>query len=587
MMNTLARLAETTTSPIADLRALAHELAPPREQIEATFVRVGARLSEGASILNRVTKVFEALPGELQSPQLAEASERLADVGVQARTISEQFSVELADLTQLVDVVAAADHPIAALRRTVKMMSIVAINARVVAAGIVGDSDDFDVFTTDIAQLSDNATTTIQEFTALYRQLTAEVGQAAYQRGQFQNAHASSLSGLAASMDGALAAVARQRAVSVQGSAETGRVSRQIITRIANAVMALQVGDATRQRIEHVEAGVTMLCDLLEANTLADDDAAGALAAIGQLQAAQAFESDIAGASDALRDLSADARAIMSHSRSIYGEAGPGSETPLTALGRAVRDAAIVLLDCESERGKLEQVAGAVLRTVDALLTHVAAVQEIEANMRLVSLNAAVKCAQLGPRGASLNVIARQLRELTGETVTAAEAAMSGLHDAARLARSFGAAANGDASGRIGQLEHEATAALVLLQGVDRALAQALATLESDGPKVIDLLGNAAQTFGDQDAISESVRDLQLQLLALCPPAEGRPAPVGELADRLWSAYTMDAERRIHEDMLGARSRGAVASEAHEPADATPEATPTGAAEDDLDALFF
>jgi hypothetical protein len=458
--------------------------------------------------------------------------------------------------------VAAAEHPIGELRRTVKMMGIVAINARVVAASIVGDSDDFDVFTTDIAKLSEGATSTIQHFTTAYRQLTDEVGQAARQRSQFENAHADTLSVLAADMDVALSELARQRAISADGTAQTGRVSRQIVSRIASAVMALQVGDATRQRIEHVEAGLTALGDLLAAGNLQESDRHAASSLAGSLQVAQlsaaadAFENDVAEAGSALRDLAADARAIMDQSRAIYGQDGAEASS-LTALSKAVRHAALVLRDCETERGKLESVATAVLSTVGTLLSHVEAVQEIEANMRLVSLNAAVKCAQLGPRGAALNVIARQLRELTGETVAAAEGAMAGLHEAAGLAQAFGAAANGDAAGRVGQLEQEATAALVLLQGVDAALAEALATLNRDGPSVIGLLSTAAETFASQASISETMRDLEMQLVAECPPvASATPsgAVTGYLATHR-ARYTMDAERKIHTKMFGEPAR--------------------------------
>lgn len=560
-------------------------LAGPREQIESTFVTVGARLAEGAAMLNRVTKVFEALPAQLQGPDLIEASTRLADVGRQAQAISTLFAAEQADLTRLVDVVAAAEHPIGELRRTVKMMGIVAINARVVAASIVGDSDDFDVFTTDIAKLSEGASTTIQQFTTAYRQLTDEVGQAARQRGQFENAHADTLSALAADMETGLAELARQRAISADGTAETGRVSRQIVSRIASAVMALQVGDATRQRIEHVEAGLAALSDLLSAGTLQEDDRQAARSLAAGLQAAQlsaaadAFENDVAEAGSALGDLAADARAIMDQSRAIYGQDDGADTSSLAALSHAVRHAAQVLHDCETERGKLESVATAVLGTVGVLLSHVEAVQEIEANMRLVSLNAAVKCAQLGPRGAALNVIARQLRELTGETVAAAEGAMAGLREAAGLAQSFGAAANGDAAGRVGQLEQEATAALVLLQGVDAALAEALATLNRDGPSVIGLLGTAAETFAGQAAISETMRDLEMQLVAECPPVASA-TPSGAAAEYLAThraRYTMDAERKIHTKMFGA-----------EPAPVTPVANDTEETDlDALDALFL
>lgn len=580
-MTALAPSPDTEPDDLAALRAIAPALAVPREQIESSFVNVGAVLTEGAAKLNAISRVFEALPAELESPELGEASARLAEVGRRAQAISASFATEQADLAQLVEVVAAADHPISDLRRAVKMMSIVAINARVVAASIVGDGDDFDVFTHDIAKLSESASSTINEFTSVYRRLTDEVGQAARQRGQFQFAHADSLTGLAASMDTALAEVAGQRSISVESSAQTGRVSRQIVGRIASAVMALQVGDATRQRIEHVESGIATLCDLLEDAQLPAEEAIAARGHIGGLQVAQlaaataAFEADVDEAGSALRDLSADARDIMDHSRTIYGGSGNSANAPLSALSRAVEDAALVLGDCEVERGKLELVAGAVLRTVGVLLTHVEAVQEIEANMRLVSLNAAVKCAQLGPRGAALNVIARQLRELTGETVVAAESAMTRLHQAASLAQSFGAAANGDAAGRVGQLEQEATLALGLLQGVDRSLAEALGTLERDGPNVIALLGKAADAFVNQAAISETLHDLQLRLLDACPAQATEPSDaIRAVLSGLRKSYTMEAERKIYENLFGA--------DMAEPAPVEEAANDT-----DLDALFF
>jgi len=581
-MSALAQSLSPAAGDTAALRAIGVALATPREQIESTFVTVGARLTEGAAMLNRITKVFEALPAQLQSPELAEASLRLADVGKQAQTISALFATEQADLARLVEVVGAAEHPISELRRTVKMMGIVAINARVVAASVVGDGDDFDVFTTDIAKLSEGASTTIQQFTAAYRQLTEEVGQAARQRSQFENAHADTLSTLAADMETALAELARQRAISADGSAETGRVSRQIVMRIASAVMALQVGDATRQRIEHVETGIAAVADMLDGGNLQENDRQTTVMLAGGLQIAQlsaateAFEGDVAEAGSALRDLAADARAITDQSRAIYGQGDEAGASSLAALSKAVRHAALVLRDCEAERSKLERVASAVLGTVGVLLSHVEAVQEIEANMRLVSLNAAVKCAQLGPRGAALNVIARQLRELTGETVEAAEASMAGLHEAAGLAKSFGAAANGEAAGRVGQLEQEATAALVLLQGVDAALADALATLNRDGPNVIALLGTAAETFVSQASISETMRDLEMQLVEACPPVTGAaqtPATAALLSAHR-ARYTMDAERKIHERLFGA--------------DAVPPPPAVEEAEDvDVDDIFF
>ena len=574
----------TSRIEAATVSALAAALARPREDIESAFVSVGTRLSEGAAMLNRLTRLFEALPAALQGEDVIEASSQLRAVAQKARELTEAFAKEKADLTRLAEVVRAANGPIGELRRTVKMMGIVSVNARVTAAGIVGDSDDFEVFTTDIATLSDSASKTIHDFSQAYRQLTVEVEQAAAQRARFDAAHAHTLSELARSLDETLEALDCQRRASVESSAETGRVSRQIVGRIGSAVMALQVGDATRQRLEHVEAGLENLADILAGRAVAGhvvseemrDQALAVISTLEQTQlreTARSFAEEVGDAEKALAALASDAGTIMARSRDLYG-AGSGESSALTSLSAQVRKATEILRDCEIERAKLEAVAAAVQDTVTVLLGHVAAVQDIEANMRLVSLNAAVRCAQLGPRGASLTVIASQLRELTTETVVAAEGAMARLDEASTLAGAFGAAASGDNAGQIGRLEQQANHAMTLLTGLDDRLAKALASLNADGPKVIRLLEAAAEGIDGQTRLAETMDDIALQIAALSaePVPETLPAELVPVLEELRRSYTMEAERQVHSRLFGSAS-AAPAEESE--------------AELDLDAIMF
>lgn len=548
----------------SSVSALAEALSRPREEIEAAFVEVGTRLSEGAAMLNRLTKLFEALPAALQGDEVIEASAQLRAVASKARDLTQDFAKEKADLECLSQVVAAANSPIGELRRAVKMMGIVSVNARVTAAGIVGNNEDFEVFTTDIATLSDSARTTIHEFSQVYRQLTTEVEQAASQRARFDAAHAHTLSELAEQLDQTLCALDAQRQSAVEGSAETGRVSRGIVGRIGSAVMALQVGDSTRQRLEHVESGLACLADIIADNEAFDDDSrrqsVAALSVLEQTQlreTALEFAEEVGEAETALAALASDAGTIMARSRDLYGAGKDASA--LTVLSAQLRTATEILRDCEIERGKLEAVASAVQQTVSVLLGHVAAVQDIEANMRLVSLNAAVRCAQLGPRGASLTVIASQLRELTTETVVAAEAAMGQLDEASALAGAFGAAAGGDNAGQIGRLEQQANHAMSLLSGLDERLAGAMQSLNSDGPKVIKLLAAAAGSIDGQVRLSESMEDIAMQIAALSNdsvPATP-PAALTTVLERLRKSYTMEAERKIHAALFGGVAQAA------------------------------
>lgn len=570
----------TSTTP--DMaRRIADDLARPRQEIESAFVSVGARLSEGAALLNTLSKLFEALPEALQGSEVAEALAHLRAVAESASALSDTFGQEKADLARLVDVVAAANSPISDLRRTVKMMGIVSVNARVTAAGIVGDSDDFDVFTTDIASLSHSANQTIQEFAQIYRQLTTEVDRAASQRARFEGAHANTLSSLARSLADTIVALERQQAAAAEGSAETGRVSRQIVVKIGSAVMSLQVGDATRQRIEHVEAGLMALAETSEAHLVLDDELDDAIAVLACLQQTQltdiaaAFAQEVEQAEQDLNALANDAGVIMARSRDFHGD-GSDKGSAIASLSAQLRTAVSILKDFETERAKLEAVAGAVQETVRVLLEHVGAVQDIEANMRLVSLNAAVRCAQLGPRGASLTVIAMQLRELTSETVTAAEAAMNKLDQSSKLAGSFGAASGGNGAGKVSDLEEQATLALNILGTLDTLIAGALARLNTDGPKVIGLLDAAARGLSGQSALAETLDDTALAIAGLSGQDMPASIPPGlrPLLAQLRNNYTMEAERLIHDQIIPRD-------------DSMPAAEPEPEADMDLDAMMF
>lgn len=542
------------------ITAIAADLGASRAELETAFVDVGDWLSQSVTLLNRISTTFEALPQDLASPELSEATTRLDAVGRRAQELSASFAAEQEDIARLVAVVTGAEHPISDLRRTIKMMGIVAVNARVVAAGIGGNERDFDVFTTDIAQLLTGATGTIQAFSTVYAQLTEVVHKAATQRAQFETTHRDTLSGLATRLDTNLEAIIRRRAASAEGSAETGRVSRQITQRIGSAVMAMQVGDSTRQRMEHAELALTDLAAWMDGGmareiVLQETDRAAALIDVSRLEARQlagagaSFEHDVGEAELALQQLAADAKTVMARSQDVYGDKQGGGQSSLSVFSTEMRRAVEVLRHCEAERGKLESVAGDVQATVKILLDHVEAVREIEANMRLVSLNAAVRCAQLGPRGRALNVIARQLRELTGDTVIAAEAAMKSLAEAAALAQSFGAASSGEATGQIAWLEREAVAAVGLLETVDQRLNDALGLLNTDGPAAIKRVAEAAARLAGRDDLSEVIADAQLRLDALGGPAHG-PSPAESSAPLLAAlrrTYTMEAERKIHD----------------------------------------
>lgn len=544
-------------------------LAAPRAGIESAFLGIGEKLGRCVAILGRLSQVFQALPGDFQSRELDEAGTRLEAIGVQARSMTAVFAQERKVMANLVAALNAAAWPIEDLMRTVKTIGIVAINARVVAAGVADEGSGLEVFTTDIAELTNEASNAVGTLSAVYRSLVEDVRRAEAQRAQFEAAHAGTLTGLGARINARLDKVTERRREAAAQSARTGETSARIAGGVAEAVSALQVGDNTRQRVEHVESALSMLAGLSDApEGLAPSALRPQLLATAyRLQEAQlastvrAFTHETAGAERALRGLAADVNGMVAQSRRMVGEKARGEEAPLAALNGELRFVVGMLRNCEAERKKLDAVGAEVCAAVGSLRDHVASLQGIEANMRLLSLNATVKCAQLGARGRALNVIAQQLRELTAETEVSAETAIGSLARAADVARAFADAAAGEGATQVARLEEEASRAMALLEGVDRRLNAAVSVLAEAAPRVTGMLEDAAATFADQSRIADALNEARAHIASLCRPgadAAAAPQAPGE-AEReeaaalfagLRKLYTMESERVLHDGIV-------------------------------------
>lgn len=564
-MSALARAQRVETEWPEGAHA-AGALAAPRAGIESAFLGIGEKLGRCVGVLGRLSSVFEALPADFQSRELDEAGARLEALGLQACGMTASFADERRVMAALITALNAAASPIEDLLRSVKTIGIVAINARVVAAGLAAGHSGLEVFTTDIAALSEEANAAVGRLSAVYRGLVEEVRRAETRRAAFEATHTGTLLGLGGRIAAPLARVTERRREAAKDSARTGEATRRITGRVAQAVSALQIGDNTRQRVEHAETALSVIGGATEVPfSPAPALRARLIDAVCRLQAAQveatveAFLQEAGAAEGALRELAMDVKDMVSQSVRMVGNAAGSGEAPLAALNNELRFVAEMLRSCEAERKRLDAMGAEVGGLVRSLLDHVKALQNIEAEMRLLSLNATVKCAQLGSHGRALNVIAQQLRELTAETVGSAEAAASSLGKAAETAHGLVNAAESDATSRLSSLEDGASRAVGLLEGVDRRLNAAVAILTEAAPKVTEMLHEAADALAGQRRVADALTEARRRIASLCPP--DRHSDLGTLAAeeqeeatalfaQLRRLYTMEGERSLHDSIV-------------------------------------
>jgi hypothetical protein len=478
-------------------------------------------------------------------------------------------------------------------------MSVLAVNARIAAASLSIGMLDFTVFTSEIARLACHATAAVQQIAGAHRQFATLLGTARQQHAAFERTHAVRLEEAAEGLSATLDAIEGRRARAADTALEIGTRSKAIGERINLAVASLQIGDITRQRVEHIDDALGLL---LGGVAPADGAAPAAwrdgldarhcdavVAEVSRLLCAQlaemlaAFERESGQVASALASVAAANRAMQELDARTYGGAGTHGSF-LGDLAGEMRKVSALLQQCDVGRAAIDQASGAMAEHLDALGTHIGGVSEIEADMRLLGLNTALRCGRLGSEGRVLNVIAQQLRVYGGSVIADAQAVTGSLRELTETSAALAAVVASRNAVGLDALERQMSRSVERLAAVGASLARSLELVESEGGDVARLLAAAGEAIGRETAIATALRRMlgEFDRVAAaarhaaaqaCGPGGVPAVPRTLLMSLIQDRYTMSAERQVH---------GAVVADAHGTARPTEAATEAAMLDDVL-----
>lgn len=375
--------------------------------------------------------------------------------------------------------------------------------------------------------------------------------------------------------------LADYRQAAAAAADEHSTLAGQIRSRVAQAVSALQIGDMTRQRVEHVEETLTMLHERGFEDCSSSNCYENTVCVTTSLLGAQLedtclhFEREIAELTRSLEDLAKDADRVLDAGNREAATAFSDGEAALAGIIDDLAEIRALFRDFVETRNGMEKTAAKVARSVAVMEDRLAAIAGIEQQIRLLSFNTAVQCAKLGEDGRALRVIAQSLRDIVGETVTASSAILDTMASAGDLAQGL---IEGDAAGlasQVASLDGEASGAVDLLGQVSGRLRAHVSTMTAIGPQAVKQLHDAAEDATSQRGLGTALRDAQADLLAHACDEPNLSAIDPEFFAAVRNRYTMDSERHIHDVILGTSPEtGEVFASA-------------AVAEDDLDDIFF
>ncbi|WP_439124868.1 hypothetical protein [Marivita sp.] len=545
------------------------------EKTEEVFVAAGDHLADTSAALGQTKRVLAVFDEMNANGTLRKLREHGRWHDTEMRTLSEEVFKALEILSALMDRARGVDGQVRTLREILKMMNIVVLNARITVAATVSGTQDagsnLTGFTEEATRLVDELSTILVGLDEAMQRIKQGSGDALDRARFLGDLLSSSLSGPVAALNTQLADFEAHIETLGTASAEISDKSQSLMMASATAVSGLQIGDTTRQRLEHV-------LHILEHVPAAGDetDALNALAAHQMDDIATLHVEGV----DAVREgASTFETGIMSLVRDhlMIFEQRNGSQRLKTGLVEIETRIAQAL----ETQGVLMEFARSLSQEFEALTGIISAGEAFEARMRMIGINAVIACARLGQRGLALREIAGQLQELARDASARLPEVGTELAEMMELAGET-----------IALLETACDRANALPEGAVRQLSDGVRDVGDAAVRSSEIVSDIKAKLGSSKGWLAPLEDhaqMIRKTARIFSHDQGQDSFEGtdsDIAASVFEVYTMERERDIHRKVIVVKKP--MTEDGAPIEETTPAPAPAAApAEDSLDDIFF
>jgi hypothetical protein len=529
-------------------------------RIEGAFAQTGDRLGRGHAIFLELNQGLTALSGELSGAQIEGASKAMHDIAGRLNGLAEALPAESALLGRLGKAAVEASDLLKPLFKHIQMISIIARSARIEAASLANDRENFLAFTQEAHELAQVVKRSLEVCSRDQDQLAKAVETALSRQNDFDRRYRDQLLSAGGDLISAYTGMQEQRGRSVQLTGLAGSSTKRIAEAVGRSIVSLQAGDSVRQRLEHVCHGLTLAGAQLAPDIvpMPGDPPAVDAGFICALQARQLDDAqrelggDIGRIMGALSAILADVVGVVDQGRSLSGGRGDDSSSFLTRIRQILMQASTLIATCESAGKSVDDALMVVEETLGKFRDAIAGLSEAVVDITLIGMNAGLKAGQLGDKGSAFVVIANELKASADQVSSAASRLQPVLDAIERFAQDLRALRLRGDPAQLGELESSILSALREVEAGNERLEQLIGRLIAEGAEFEGLMSSAQELLGEVGKGAATLPGFVARLDAAgAAMSKDRPAASDEAAfDALLAGYTMERERDVHREFL-------------------------------------
>jgi Asp-tRNA(Asn)/Glu-tRNA(Gln) amidotransferase C subunit len=553
-------------SPVAETAAMIKTVST---LIEGRFLEIGSNLGSATEVLRTLVVTCQHLVEELGSPDLQSATRDLERAAADVAVLSGPQGERPETLSGMMALTRSITQHICDAVEALKPASVLAINAKIEAARLGTAGADFIEFSTEINRSLNAARATLGQVDSKTANLRYQL-QAVYDQDvELSRRKGEAVRHVPTRIATSVSAIAARGSEAASVAAAVARQSEHISRQVSASVMALQIGDATRQRAEHVQFALGLALriatsavpgvseDVMALAALPETRRRALLAACCELQAIQLVDAAEELGRDArqilasLRGLAVNAHDIARIGGELYG-ADCGDRNFLHDLEEGVAGARALLEDVRGARDFTDQVVSSATESAGELVGTIGTVRSIESDVRHLALNAFLKCGRLGQQGRTLSIIAEELRVCADRTAAETGTVATNLEDLLGLAKQLAERGATDVDVDATAMARSMTGAAQRLSVSGQRVSASLETLRRESDLAAQLLDTTASQITVHEEVGSVLRRGAATLTALAEElkrnAEGSPEDLESFLAAIFSQYTMSRERDIHKE---------------------------------------
>ena len=538
---------------------LVFQLEGARTQIEQRFLDGGAVLLSVLDVLNRLLSILETLTTSLDEDTARATIGRLADTGTQLTALPAIEELRQQRLSSVAETEKSLGGYIADMLETLRYLRTFATTAKITGAGI----PDFAGFAEEIIGRIQAGAMQVNTLSGQINALDNTIRLATADGGETLERFQNSVPGIASNLSRNAADLTAQHRRLAALAEKVGKLARAVQMKVGTTLSAMQIGDITRQRIEHCQAAFTLLEDYLaspEATAL-DRDARARLTAVVRLlvfdqlrEITADFDRDCATVVKTILGFNTDISGLLDLHREMETDEGGGTESAMRILEADVSAARAVVRVIEQMADRANELGRATVATVRELLAGVETIKLMRTDIQYMALNTNLRCSKLGEEGRAIGVVTAELRFFSGMLDDTAQKILTALHaleaDATKLSETDASSADeGSLDSRLEEaldrirsagdrMERDMEALRLCSQDVSTRAATSIARLDFKAD-LGDVLVDCANRAGE--LVDAGGR----------PNTSGLETVLAELGPRIAKTYTMTSEREIHARIFG------------------------------------